>query len=418
MASFGVVGPAAAQEVEPTDASSIVASLVDEVALEQAVEGFTAGDEASVAELAAVVAPERGVDVEAASHVSLVDGELVLASDEVIGDGGDGLEIGISYAGASQAAEIVDGVAVSTQVEAGLDIVARATDGGAQVLAVLADENAPTELAFDLDLPEGATLEQLVDGSIAVFAPVETEVPLPGEEERFDAAVLEILGEDIFLSDDLDVLDAITDEQFELLMQIPDEETKTVVVNQQVGLIHAPWAVDAEGKALETSYDFVNGMLIQNVVTDENTVFPVVVDPKASLADRIWAGVGCLSSVLGLALGGVAVVKASAKLLKLFKAAKPGTSLYNAYQQFKKLEKLDKNAMKLVFTAVKDYFVAYAKNIGKGVTAAKNAAIKKIQSYSTNKMVIAGLAAKGLIDVAADVLGFTDCKVMVTGWKS
>jgi hypothetical protein len=184
-----------------------------------------------------VVAPEPGVDVDVATHVSLEDGELLLAADGVVGEDGDDLAIGISYAGAQQTPEIVDGVAVSTQLEAGLDIVARATDDGAQVLAVLADENAPTELAFDLDLPEGATFEPLQDGSIAVAAPVANEEG---------------------------------------------------VSPQYVGLIHAPWAVDAAGKALETSYNLVDGALIQTVVTDENTAFPVVADPKVTLGKLIY----------------------------------------------------------------------------------------------------------------------------------
>ncbi len=205
---------------------------------------------------------------------------MVLASDEAIGEGGDALAIGISYAGAQQTPEIVDGVAVSAQVEVGLDIVARATGDGAQVLAVLAAEDAPTQLAFDLDLAQGATLEPLQDGSIAVFAPVETEVPLPGEQARVEAAVAEILGGDIVSLDDLDELDAISDEQFEQLAEIPDVQTKTVTSTQQVAQVEAPWAVDAEGNAVETSYNLVDGTLTQTVVTDKNTAFPVVADPS------------------------------------------------------------------------------------------------------------------------------------------
>lgn len=234
MVLIGVAGPAAAQESQPAGVPSTVAALVDGTALEQAVEEFVAGDQVSVAELASVVAPEVGVNIELSESVSVTDGELVFTSDEGIGESEDDLSIGISYAGVQLSPEIVDGVAVSAQVEQGLDIVMRATGDGAQMLAVLADENASTELAFDLNLPEGATLIENSDGSIAVTTPVASEFG---------------------------------------------------TISQEVALIEAPWAVDAAGSALETSYDLVDGALVQTVVTDENTVFPVVADPKIT---RAW----------------------------------------------------------------------------------------------------------------------------------
>lgn len=48
--------------------------------------------------------------------------------------------------------------------------------------------------------------------------------------------------------------------------------------------IEAPWAVDANGKKLETYYSADGSKLVQNVVFTDDTKFPVVADPKLSMA--------------------------------------------------------------------------------------------------------------------------------------
>ncbi|MEV6758986.1 hypothetical protein [Streptomyces sp. NPDC051214] len=51
-------------------------------------------------------------------------------------------------------------------------------------------------------------------------------------------------------------------------------------VHVPVATIDAPWAKDANGKSVPTSYELDGNDLIQTVETTENTAFPVVADPK------------------------------------------------------------------------------------------------------------------------------------------
>ncbi|MDK1475280.1 hypothetical protein QNO07_17960 [Streptomyces sp. 549] len=51
-------------------------------------------------------------------------------------------------------------------------------------------------------------------------------------------------------------------------------------VHLTVGAIEAPWARDADGRPVETSYELQGEKLVQTVVPDAETNFPVVADPK------------------------------------------------------------------------------------------------------------------------------------------
>jgi hypothetical protein len=50
-------------------------------------------------------------------------------------------------------------------------------------------------------------------------------------------------------------------------------------IQLSVGAIDAPWAADADGDALATSYRVEGNSVIQEVAVDENTAFPIVSDP-------------------------------------------------------------------------------------------------------------------------------------------
>lgn len=54
------------------------------------------------------------------------------------------------------------------------------------------------------------------------------------------------------------------------------------------GLIDAPWARDANGEAVPTSYRVEGDRLVQTVDLDAATAFPVVVDPKLTLGLGIY----------------------------------------------------------------------------------------------------------------------------------
>lgn len=55
-----------------------------------------------------------------------------------------------------------------------------------------------------------------------------------------------------------------------------------------IASVDAPWAVDAGGTSLETSYRVEGSTLIQDVQTDSGTAFPVVADPKYSTFPGYW----------------------------------------------------------------------------------------------------------------------------------
>ena len=309
--TFSLAGfsPAQAQPAKsPLDASDVVAAQVDASELETAVESFDPGDADGAAELAAVVAPQDGVDLNDSELVNLSsDGGLVL-------DGENGVSVGLRVQGSTATPEIVDGAAVSAGVDTDLDVVSRATADGAQILAVLGNKNAPNEIGFDLDLPEGAKLATQADGSILISAPVESEVSLPGEDERIEAATLAILGTSAALDDGLDEL---TDEQIEQLAAIPDAKTKTIIETLPVAEIQTPWAVDANGNPVETRFELDVHTLTQIIETNNNTAYPVIADPSAK--PSVGQILTCAAAIGALLL---ATYLSAAKILKIKKYIK------------------------------------------------------------------------------------------------
>ena len=186
----------------------------------------------------------------------------------------DGMpDIGIAIAGDPDTVKIVDGAVVQTGVATDTDLVVRATDDGVQMVAVLGTEDAPTDIDFDLDLPESAKLIEQADGSIVVVATVEVETITPESAEQLVASINAVLG------DDYDGTSELTPEQEALVASIPEPELTTVTQEQQVAEIGAPWAVDANGDVLETHYELTADGIRQVIETDENTAFPVTADP-------------------------------------------------------------------------------------------------------------------------------------------
>ena len=69
-----------------------------------------------------------------------------------------------------------------------------------------------------------------------------------------------------------------------------------------VGQIQKPWAIDATGDPVETSYSFENGVITQNIDTD-GVVYPVVADPLITVG--LWNapyGPGFYLNLTGLTL--------------------------------------------------------------------------------------------------------------------
>ncbi|WP_050507609.1 MULTISPECIES: hypothetical protein [Streptomyces] len=118
------------------------------------------------------------------------------------------------------------------------------TDGGIRALAVLKDATAPREQRYAIGLPAGARLAKLDNGAVAAIAKNGT-----------------------FL-----------------------------------GGFATPWAKDANGNPVPTSYRIDGNTLVQSVRTTDSTAFPVVADPKwlDDAAKGVTAGMigGCAAGAL------------------------------------------------------------------------------------------------------------------------
>jgi Protein of unknown function (DUF2599) len=103
-----------------------------------------------------------------------------------------------------------------------LAVSASVSESGVQIAAVLGSRSAPSDVVYGLDLPDGASAVVQPDGSVFVVA-----------------------------------RDGVT----------------------MLGGFGVPWATDASGTALATSYMIVGDTLVQHVTVTGDTQFPVVADP-------------------------------------------------------------------------------------------------------------------------------------------
>ncbi|MFD0271355.1 hypothetical protein ACFVGY_33010 [Streptomyces sp. NPDC127106] len=132
------------------------------------------------------------------------------------------LPAAVNAAGTTSAA----GTTVYPNAAAHTDLATQATvDGGARALVTLKNADAPTTQRFDLGLPDGATL--VADGTGGYD--IVTSANGAGAVAR--------------------------------------------------GHIDAPWAKDANGNAVPTSYSLDGNTLVQTIETGPDTAYPVVADP-------------------------------------------------------------------------------------------------------------------------------------------
>ncbi|MEU8569988.1 DNRLRE domain-containing protein [Streptomyces pathocidini] len=117
----------------------------------------------------------------------------------------------------------LNGSVVHSSASSSVDTVVRPTlDGGSRTLQVIKNASAPREYRAHVDLPDGATLRRESDGTIVIVS---------------------------------------------------------ADPNEPVAAIAAPWAKDAAGKPVPTSFRLEGDTLIQTVSIDSTTAFPLVADP-------------------------------------------------------------------------------------------------------------------------------------------
>ncbi|WP_152659558.1 hypothetical protein [Demequina salsinemoris] len=300
---------------EAVEASATGASD-DAAAIAAAAEVFDADDSASAAELVEAASATDAVALEGTDDEASVETGTLQPVDVTVTDAGatmsdeTGVELGISAVGDATESELVDGASVAQDVADGTDVVTRATEDGVQLVAVLEDAEAAASVDFALDIPEGAELVEQEDGSIDVVVEQQVEVADPADEARADAEVDALL-------DGVEDLDDLTDEQWAALDAIEPVATTTETVETTVASVAAPWAVDANGEALDTSYELDGSTLTQVIQTDDSTAFPVTADPA------VWWWVAtaatCAVQVAALVAPFIGEAKIAAALAKVEK---------------------------------------------------------------------------------------------------
>ncbi|MDR3070981.1 MAG: hypothetical protein LBU38_08285, partial [Propionibacteriaceae bacterium] len=173
------------------------------------------------------------------------------------------------------------------------------------MIAILGDEDAPSDIGFDIDLPAGAELVEQEDGSIAVMADVELPAISDAVADRLNAEIEAIAGPDF---DGI----TLTDKQMDALNAIRPSKTTLATQTVQIGTIAAPWAVDANGESVDTHYEITGDGITQVIDADSNTAYPVTADPwwdfipKTVLAVMKWVGKATVVSnaIFAAALGG------------------------------------------------------------------------------------------------------------------
>ncbi|MHA7274135.1 hypothetical protein ACX80Z_11935 [Arthrobacter sp. TMT4-20] len=152
-----------------------------------------------------------------------------------------------------------------------------ATAGGTQSIIRIDSAAADTDYSFDLSLPTGATAAVLGDGSIT----------------------------------------------------ISDED------GIKLGSVDAPWAYDANGDTVPTSFTVDGGTLIQTVDHSKVTAFPVVADPST-----VWGWALCTASIGALVAGNLLIASkitklgGVAKVVAKLKVAKNAQARYKALIAF------------------------------------------------------------------------------------
>lgn len=111
-------------------------------------------------------------------------------------------------------------------------------------------------------------VQRTTDGSVRILTIVPSESAAHEFTYRFDAKVIPIL----------------QDDGGALLVARGSNEHITTVV----GDMGVPWAADAAGRGVDTTYSVVGDSLVQTVHPDANATYPIAADPSVSLGLGIY----------------------------------------------------------------------------------------------------------------------------------
>lgn len=85
-----------------------------------------------------------------------------------------------------------------------LEFFHKVTSSEEQVIAILKSRESSHEQKYDLALPENMSLKLQNDGSVAILETVTEDVVLPGESERVETAVENIVGKNEVTFEDIE----------------------------------------------------------------------------------------------------------------------------------------------------------------------------------------------------------------------
>lgn len=286
-------------------------------------------DAAESSELALVTADAVGAELsETAPFIEVSEGVL-LAESRVAVEGSEVL-LGEAYpnislpSGAAEGLVSDDGTAVFADAAPGLDVIVEAGDEGlARILTVADEESSDTSehrYSYEIDLPDGAVLEQSDQGTVFVLAPAPTAV----ENEPVDLSdVLPADNEDAEGTDWVDGEDVATEEELAGDFEVAEGW-------EVVGAYQTAWSVDADGTRLPTHYEIENNTITQ-VVDTTGAQFPVVSDPIPLVAVGLLA---VARALLPIALRSGAKALATQTIRAGVRATTKGR--YRTFSAFKK----------------------------------------------------------------------------------
>ena len=143
-----------------------------------------------------------------------------------------------------------------------------------------------------------------------MIAPVEMQTVPEDQMEAFTAKVADVVGESVNV-------DEVSDAPWAQLSALQTPKTVTEVTNQQVALVGAPWAVDANGEPIATHYELADGALTQVVDINADTAFPVTADPEWWW--WAWTATSCVADIASFIFAAAKLAKILIKVSGLIK---------------------------------------------------------------------------------------------------
>ncbi|MCC3650668.1 hypothetical protein LIX60_04035 [Streptomyces sp. S07_1.15] len=186
----------------------------------------TGGEKPDAARSAQIVESATGTNDIEKNPLSVTQPSRANEALQYRSDEGERISLTLGNAASAPAQKGDNGTTIYQEARTSTDFALQPTsDGSARALVVLKDDSAPNEQHFDIGMPAGAVLAEDEDGTVDV------------------------------------------------LVEAPEGA-------YELGEFTAPWAKDANGNAVPTSYRVEGDTVVQTVETSPSSAYPIVADPK------------------------------------------------------------------------------------------------------------------------------------------